>query len=147
MLEFGASMIIDRLVYGLLRRRSVSKWLMIVLVPNSSIIIRISELIVQNFAFILSRTVGQSVYLITFCIFFHTWCQWRLDISHIPFQSWTMVVVINAQILVSNVAIDSGIGCLCYDRISNCGHGFSSLWFSTYIFFFFLVHQFFHALL
>ena len=51
-LEFGASMIIDRLVYGLLRRRSVTKWLMIVLVPNSSIIIRISELIVQNFAFI-----------------------------------------------------------------------------------------------
>ena len=70
MLEFGASMIIDRPVYGLLRRRSVTKWLMIVLVPNSSIIIRISELIVQNFAFILSRTVGQSVYLITFCIFF-----------------------------------------------------------------------------
>ena len=52
MLEFGASMIIDRPVYGLLRRRSVTKWLMIVLVPNSSIIIRISELIVQNFAFI-----------------------------------------------------------------------------------------------
>ena len=50
-LEFGASMIIDRPVYGLLRRRSVTKWLMIVLVPNSSIIIRISELIVQNFAF------------------------------------------------------------------------------------------------
>ena len=32
-------MIIDRPVYGLLRRRSITKWSMIVLVPNSSFII------------------------------------------------------------------------------------------------------------
>ena len=62
MLEFGTSMIIDRPVYGLLRRRSVTKWLMIVLVPNSSIIIRISELIVQNFAFILKAEQSANLF-------------------------------------------------------------------------------------
>ena len=67
-LEFGASMIIDRPVYGLLRRRSVTKWFMIMLVPNSSIIIRISELIVQNFAFIFKPL--KNYFLITFCFFF-----------------------------------------------------------------------------
>ena len=64
-----ASTIMNRLlVYGLLRRRSVTKWLMIVLVPNSSIIIRISELIVQNFAFIFKPL--KNYFLITFCFFF-----------------------------------------------------------------------------
>ena len=69
-LEFGASMIIDRPVYGLLRRRSVTKWLMIVLVPNSSVIIRISELIVQNFAFIFKPL--KNYFLFTVCFIFHT---------------------------------------------------------------------------
>ena len=66
MLEFGASMIIDRPVYGLLRRRSVSKWLMIVLVPNSSFMIWIYCIDCPKFCFhFLSRTVGQSS-----CFFF-----------------------------------------------------------------------------
>ena len=51
MLEFGASMIIDQPVYGLLRRRSVSKWSMIMLVPNSSFIIWIYSIDCPKFCF------------------------------------------------------------------------------------------------
>ena len=51
MLEFGASMIIDQPVYGLLRRRSVSKWSMIMLVPNSSFIIWIYSRDCPKFCF------------------------------------------------------------------------------------------------
>ena len=72
-LEFGASMIIDRPVYGLLRRRSVAKWSMTMLVPNSNFIIWIYCMDCPKFCFhFKSCTVRQSVlfcFKITFCFF------------------------------------------------------------------------------
>ena len=101
-LEFGASMIIDRPVYGLLRRRSVAKWSMTMLVPNSNFIIWIYCMDCPKFCFhFKSCTVRQSVlfcFKITFCFFIldanyastSRWIHGRFP--HHPLKPWAGVI-------------------------------------------------------